>query len=287
MKNNIPNKTKILIFWNFLKQNRVDFTKFLVYFWFFSFLLFTFQTVNSPQGYTVMNSANEKTTITFDNIDNTTSLVPKKIPNKPTLTIQYNPDNAKIDNNLLKILKFNINSKFFNSKVTPLNLIIDSVRLEPRWQVIGKELILSTKIKELNESTKVFVHELWHIVDLHFLPNIWDYDPSENFYNISRMSYNVKKKNAKLADFVSWYALTNKYEDFAESFWFYVFHNEEFKRRSLENIIISRKYNYLKKYVFFDDEFLFTSFNNELIKSYNWDSTKININLKKYLYYIK
>jgi hypothetical protein len=97
----------------------------------------------------------------------------------------------------------------------------------------------------------------------------------------------VKKKSSKLADFVSGYALTNKYEDFAESFTFYVFHNEEFKRRAKENLFIARKYNFFSKYVFFNTEFENTSFENTTIKAYNWDATKISINLKKYLYYIR
>lgn len=90
-----------------------------------------------------------------------------------------------------------------------------------------------------------------------------------------------------MTDFLSGYALTNKYEDFAESFTFYVFHNDEFKARAIKNLMIARKYNFFKKYVFINSEFANTNFEYGKIAFYNWDSTKINISLKKYLYYIR
>jgi hypothetical protein len=90
-----------------------------------------------------------------------------------------------------------------------------------------------------------------------------------------------------MSDFLSGYALSNKYEDFAESFTFFVFHNEEFKRRAVKNIMLARKYNFFKKYVFIGNEFENTSFEYNQIAYYNWDGTKIPFNLKKYLYYIR
>jgi hypothetical protein len=63
-----------------------------------------------------------------------------------------------------------------------------------------------------------------------------------------------------MTDFLSGYALTNKYEDFAESFTFYVFHNEDFRSRAQKNLMIARKYNFFRKYVFINTEFADTSF---------------------------
>lgn len=264
----------------------MDFLKFLFYTSFFSFLFFFSEKAISPEWQLFLNSADNKE-IKNDTSDTVFSIW-KKEENKPSFTIQLNPDNIKIDDIYIKSLKANIESKYLKWKVTPIAITIDKTRKDPRWQVTGNKLIISWYMENnLSEAVKVFVHELWHIVDLHFLSMVWDYDPSENFYNISWLSYNVKKKNAKLTDFVSWYALTNKYEDFAESFSFYVFHNEEFKRRALSNIVISRKYNFFKKYLFIDSEFQNTSFESSKIASYNWDSTKIAINFKKYLYYIR
>lgn len=275
-----------------LIDNKTDIIKFIIYSTFFFFLFFTVQIANSPVWKIVFNSATNKVDSNIKELsDNSESvddfIIGKKIIKKPSLSISLNPDYIKIDSDLMDSLKLNVESKYFKDKVTPLDLTVDSTKLDPRWQVIWNKLILSGKINNLKESVKVFVHELGHIVDLHYLPNLWDYDPSENFYNISWLSYQVKKKNSKIEDFVSWYALTNKYEDFAESFWFYIFHNEEFKTRAGKNINIARKYSFFSKYVFINNEFQNTFFDNSTITAYNWDTTKIGINLKKYLYYIK
>jgi len=91
----------------------------------------------------------------------------------------------------------------------------------------------------------------------------------------------------KMVDFVSGYALSNKYEDFAESFSFYVFHNDIFAERATKNMSLQKKYTFFKTYVFDHEEFLGTSFGQEFLKTYNWDTTRIPIDMKKYLYYIK
>ncbi|HBA44948.1 TPA: hypothetical protein DEG21_03710 [Patescibacteria group bacterium] len=59
---------------------------------------------------------------------------------------------------------------------------------------------------------------------------------------------------------MSGYSLSNKYEDFAESFVFYIFHNEEFLRRAKTNYSIKLKYNFFKNYIFSESEFNNTSF---------------------------
>ncbi|EKE29487.1 MAG: hypothetical protein ACD_2C00163G0002 [uncultured bacterium (gcode 4)] len=273
---------------NYIFENRNDAFKFILYAAFFSYLLFAWQKAYSPIWEVEFNSAWEKyfQTESSRNDEGTFSLG-KKSQKKPVLSLELNPDLAKVDETLLKAIKYNVESRIFKEKVTPLDLTIDTTRIDPRWRVTWTKLMLSWQIKDLSESMKVLVHELGHIVDLHFLPNLWDYDPSENFYNISWVSYNVKKKWSKMQDFLSGYALTNKYEDFAESFSFFVFHNEEFRSRSQKNLMIARKYNYFKKYVFIDSEFSNTSFEKLKIAHYNWDTTKIPVNLKKYLYYIR
>ena len=97
----------------------------------------------------------------------------------------------------------------------------------------------------------------------------------------------MKKKGAKLADFVSGYALSNKYEDFAESFAFYVFHNAEFKKRALSNSQIAKKYDFFSKKVFESGDFSGTDFGSGAVKPYFWDTTKVAIDTKKYLFYIR
>ncbi|OIP54572.1 hypothetical protein AUK10_00605 [Candidatus Gracilibacteria bacterium CG2_30_37_12] len=217
--------------------------------------------------------------------------IPKKMVKKEVqadpLTIAFNPDYVSIDNVVLNRLKDMIHSSYFQSKVTPLNLVLDTERQEPRGQVVGNKLILSTTIPNDSEQLKVFVHELGHIIDIFYLKKGFFSDPSDIFYTISWESFNTKKKGQKIADFVSGYALSNKYEDFAESFAFYVFHNEEFIIRAKTDSILQQKYNFFTSYVFEKDAFIGTSFEVSPLKSYNWDTTKIQIDTKKYLYYIK
>jgi hypothetical protein len=38
--------------------------------------------------------------------------------------------------------------------------------------------------------------------------------------------------------------MTNKYEDFAESFTYYVLHNDDFKNKSTKSKILKKKYDY-------------------------------------------
>lgn len=203
------------------------------------------------------------------------------------LTIAFNPEYIHIDSTILDMLETQVDSTYFQSKVTPLNLLIDTERKEPRGQVVGNKLILSSRISTDSERMKVFVHELGHIVDIHFLHKGLLGDPSDRFYDISWDAYNIKKKGMKMGDFVSGYALSNKYEDFAESFSFYVFHNDTFRERALRNTSLRKKYDFFKTYVFDREEFIGTSFGNGVLKSYNWDTTRIPVDMKKYLYYIK
>jgi hypothetical protein len=61
-------------------------------------------------------------------------------------------------------------------------------------------------------------------------------------------------------DFVSGYAMTNKYEDFAETFTYFVMHNQDFLTKSQDSDILAQKYNFFSEYVFPDNSFVGTSF---------------------------
>jgi len=87
-----------------------------------------------------------------------------------------------------------------------------------------------------------------------------------------------------MESFVTGYAATNKYEDFAESFVFYVFHNRSFADMALKNESLRRKYLFFSEYIFPREEFTQTDFTLGTLPTYSWDSTKIPISLKKYLY---
>jgi len=193
-----------------------------------------------------------------------------------------------VDDAFVSKLRQIAESQKLSDKISPLSVVIDTKRKDPRGQVSGNALILSSKIVSESESIKVFVHELGHIIDIYYLPQHEDgSDISDDFYTISWQDYNVKKQEAKLSNFVSGYALSNKYEDFAESFTFYVFHNDEFIRRAKNDSVLAKKYRFFQENIFEGTEFLSTNFATDKIKSYNWDATRIPVNVKKYLFYMK
>jgi hypothetical protein len=275
-----------------------DILKFNIYFIIFFILFFVYNKAQSPFIYTEYNSASVyfKEEIVLKNnkkqeeevvVLKNNEIKEKKEEEIIPIIINFNPKDIKIDDKIIKMLKLVVNSKFFNTKVLPINILINQEQKDPRWQVSWNKLILSSHINNYNETLKVFVHELWHIVDIYYLKNKWWVDLSDKFYNISWIDYNIKKKDAGIDDFVSWYSLSNKYEDFAESFVFYVFHNDDFFARTKNNQVLRQKYSFFKKYIFKNEDFINTSFSEVPLNKYNWDSTKILINLKKYLYYIK
>jgi len=90
-------------------------------------------------------------------------------------------------------------------------------------------------------------------------------------------------------DFVSGYAMTNQYEDFAESYVYYILHNKDFFTKTLSSSILRQKYEFFEKYVFPQKEFYKENFSLETDspKSYYWDITKISVDIKKFLQYVK
>ncbi|MDR1987693.1 MAG: hypothetical protein LBQ24_02825 [Candidatus Peribacteria bacterium] len=82
--------------------------------------------------------------------------------------------------------------------------------------------------------------------------------------------------------------MTNKYEDFAETFTYYVLHNSDFLEKSKTSEILKKKYNFFSKYIFYDNEFTDSSLisENEILDYYR-DTTKIEYSLQNFLQYIK
>lgn len=279
-----------------MRFTRNDSLKFWLYSTFFAIIFFGYNTASSPYFETTFDSAsidNKELPVSLASTEIISEIPAEPKKNKPKihtiqpLTIAFNPEYIHVDTVLLDHLKAIVNSGQFKTKVTPLNLLLDTERQEPRGQVVGNKLILTTRVWDDSEQLKVFVHELGHIIDIFYLKKGFLSDPSDDFYLISWESFQTKKKGQKITDFVSGYALSNKYEDFAESFAFYVFHNEDFVNRAKGNPMLRSKYDFFRSHVFRDDEFQGTSFELEPLKSYNWDTTKIGIDTKKYLYYIR
>jgi len=123
-----------------------------------------------------------------------------------------------------------------------------------------------------DEYLDVLIHELGHSVDLLFLKpgdhnekslyldygkTVYISDKSVNFYNISWIDSENKKSDTINKDFVSKYAMTDPFEDFAETFVFYVRYGEIFRYliEIPENRALRLKYNYMKNDIFEGQEF--------------------------------
>lgn len=168
-----------------------------------------------------------------------------------------------------------------------LSIILDGTLFEPRGQMKGRIIRLSPHVAKESEFLKLFVHELAHYVDIYYLSaRSGKQDPSDIFYRISWEWKKTKKSTEWISSFISWYAATNQYEDFAESFTFYIFHNEDFAERALKNESLRQKYLFLQNEVIKNDVFIGTDFGVGKLPSYIWDTTKPAISVKKYLFFL-
>jgi len=144
------------------------------------------------------------------------------------------------------------------------------------------------KYQEKEEILSVFIHEFWHYIDLYFLEKKLIKDISDDFYNISWKKTKVIKAWLSEKDFVSGYAMTNKYEDFAETFIYFILHNKDFLEKTKKSEILEEKYNFLISYIFKSGEFQDSDFSeNNKVNDYYWDTTKIKVNSKNFLDYLQ
>ncbi|MCH2188505.1 putative zinc-binding metallopeptidase [Candidatus Gracilibacteria bacterium] len=141
---------------------------------------------------------------------------------------------------------------------------------------------------EVGEFLSVGIHEFAHYFDIYILKKSVFRDVSEYFYEISWESTKVMQAGQEQGDFVSGYAMTNKYEDFAESYTYFVLHNNDFRIKSAQSDILRAKYDFFRRFVFREEEFFKTDFSvGNKIEKYYWDITKIGIDVKKLLRYLE
>jgi hypothetical protein len=81
------------------------------------------------------------------------------------------------------------------------------------------------------EFLSVLIHEFAHYFDIYSLTDDESDDLSLDFYSISWDSVTRVKPGHSSIDFVSGYALTNQYEDFAETYTYYILHNKSFRNK--------------------------------------------------------
>ncbi len=158
-----------------------------------------------------------------------------------------------------------------------------------RWKMKNKTIKIYNPIKIWEAETQnIFIHEFAHYLDLYFfdLKN-WK-DISYKFYQISWDDTKIIKAGQNNKDFVSGYAMTNKYEDFAESFTYFVIANKDFLQKTKFSKVLKQKYNFFSSYLFknwFLKDTKFTK--NLIIRDYYRDITKLKLDLKNFLQYFK
>jgi len=135
---------------------------------------------------------------------------------------------------------------------------------EPRG--LSNSHVMELRCGELSdqEIVAVLVHELGHIADLGAFRGISEQpsgfvdgsivipvdDMSAEFYGISWRDAEAKKFSADRNDFISGYAMSDPFEDFAESFIAYILHGNDFRALATESSALQAKYDFLKQEVF-------------------------------------
>lgn len=177
------------------------------------------------------------------------------------------------------------------------NIILDYDEAAHRGLGGNGMVILRAVNMDTQEFIGVLIHELAHNVDYAFLSAedrssrsvfmdgslpIYTSDPSLDFYSISWESNAKRIKTANNMDFVSGYAMSDPFEDFAESYAFYVFHNRDFKVLASTNEALYAKYVFMKNVVFEGQEFDTGDLQAESLNR-PWDITVLSYDLSQFL----
>ncbi len=143
--------------------------------------------------------------------------------------------------------------------------------------------------KQKKEWIALVIHETGHNWDLGCLTGtadsgkspfadgdepIYNNDLSKSFYQISWLTSTVKKSNAQSGDFISSYGATNVFEEWSETFAYFVLHNSEFKKLTRENDVLKQKYEWFLQNIF-DGKVPQIATGNTPYKKSLWDVTKL------------
>jgi hypothetical protein len=150
------------------------------------------------------------------------------------------------------------------------NLTLDFSDTARRGLGGGSTIILRCQNVTDEELVAVLVHEMGHITDTGVMVGtsssgksgfmdgsnpVYSDDPSVGFYSLSFSSEATKLPTATDLDFVSGYAQTDPFEDFAETYTYYLLHGKEFRELARVNQTLAKKYDFLKNTVFKGKEY--------------------------------
>lgn len=134
----------------------------------------------------------------------------------------------------------------------------------------GNTLILRCIGMDDDELVAVLLHEMGHITDTGLLQSadftsvektsfddrgtlVYNNDPSADFYSIS-WENNSSFKSPEIG-FISGYAMTSPFEDFADTYMAYILHGPLFRFYAARDIDLKAKYEFMKETVFDGVEF--------------------------------
>jgi len=115
---------------------------------------------------------------------------------------------------------------------------------------------------------------------------VYSSDPSSFLYSVSWEDNSSLKSDLSNPDFISGYAMTSPYEEFAETYAAYVLHGPLFRFYAAHNSTLAKKYEYFKEVVFDGVEFDFASEDLPGIreaKSRTYDITRLDYDLELFL----
>ncbi len=129
----------------------------------------------------------------------------------------------------------------------------------------GNTVILRCQNVTDEELVAVLVHEMGHVMDTGVMNGSYESgasaytdggnrvylnDASVEYYDISWEREDKLKVGVSKYDFVSGYAMSDPFEDFAESYAYYILHGTEFRTLAEQNETIEEKYEFFKNQVF-------------------------------------
>ncbi len=163
----------------------------------------------------------------------------------------------------------------------------------------GSTIILRCSNVTDEELVGVLVHEMGHIEDTGVLQGnsytgesefkdgsnpIYNNDPSLDFYRLSFLGEKTLRPDATPLNFVSGYAMSDPFEDFAETYNYYILHGDQFRELAKVNDVLQKKYDFLKNRVFNGKEF-FNGDGSTAINylSRDYDTTVLHYDIQKFL----
>lgn len=205
------------------------------------------------------------------------------------VTLRYIPSSLeeKVEYSYAPLVEEFIYHDHILPSIDSLDVLLYKSIGDTRGRMKSKKIHMYGVLKRTDEEfVSVLVHEFAHYFDIYSLSKSAFGDVSQRFYDISWQSVTTLSSGQDVGDFVSGYAMTNQYEDFAETYLYYMLHNKDFLQKAKRSEILAKKYVFMKEYVFRTDIFIDADFSTESIKDYYWDITKIPFDVKKFLQYL-